>query len=81
MKNWVLLEFPCRLCKTYMQQVGFLQGSIINNIYTYKFTSKCHSQTTLFLKKLRDLPDLPEESIICTTDVADLHPAFLIKSV
>ena len=23
-KNWVLLECPCRICKTYIQQVGFL---------------------------------------------------------
>ena len=26
-----------------------------------------------FLKKLRDLPDLPEESIICTIDVVGLY--------
>ena len=30
--------------------------------------------TNDFLKKLRDLPDLPEESIICTTDVVGLYP-------
>ena len=23
-RNWVLFEFPCRICKTYIQQVGFL---------------------------------------------------------
>ena len=23
MKNWVPFEYPCRLCKTYIQQVGF----------------------------------------------------------
>ena len=23
-KNWVLFECPCRICKTYIQQVGFL---------------------------------------------------------
>ena len=23
-KNWILFECPCRICKTYMQQVGFL---------------------------------------------------------
>ena len=28
-----------------------------------------------FLKKLRDLPDLPEESIICTIDVVVLYPS------
>ena len=30
--------------------------------------------TNDFLKKLRDLPDLPEESIICTIDVVGLYP-------
>ena len=29
--------------------------------------------TNDFLKKLRDLPDLPEESIICTIDVVGLY--------
>ena len=28
-----------------------------------------------FLKKLRDLPDLPGESIICTIDVVGLYPS------
>ena len=28
-----------------------------------------------FLKKLRDLPDLPDESIICTIDVVGLYPS------
>ena len=28
-----------------------------------------------FLKKLRDLPDLPEESIICAIDVVGLYPS------
>ena len=28
-----------------------------------------------FLKKLRDLPDLPEESVICTVDVVGLYPS------
>ena len=23
-RNWVLFEYPCRICKTYIQQVGFL---------------------------------------------------------
>ena len=31
--------------------------------------------TNDFLKKLRDLRDLPEESIICTTDVEGLYPS------
>ena len=31
--------------------------------------------TNDFLKKLRDLRDLPEESIICTTDVVGLYPS------
>ena len=30
--------------------------------------------TNDFLKKLRDLPDLPEESIICTIGVVGLYP-------
>ena len=29
--------------------------------------------TNDFLKKLRELPDLPEESIICTIDVVGLY--------
>ena len=29
--------------------------------------------TNDFLKKLRDLPDLPEESVICTIDVVGLY--------
>ena len=31
--------------------------------------------TNDFLKKLRDLPDLPEDSIICTIDVVGLYPS------
>ena len=31
--------------------------------------------TNDFVKKLRDLPDLPEESIICTIDVVSLYPS------
>ena len=31
--------------------------------------------TNDFLKKLRDLPDLPEDSIICTNDVVGLYPS------
>ena len=31
--------------------------------------------TNDFLKKLRDLPDLPEESIICTIDIAGSYPS------
>ena len=31
--------------------------------------------TNDFFKKLRDLPDLPEESMICTMDVVGLYPS------
>ena len=27
-KNWVPLECPCRLCKTYVSQVGFIWETI-----------------------------------------------------
>ena len=41
--------------------------------------------TNDFLKKLRDLPDLPEESVICTIDVVGLYPSIpnegLLKNV
>ena len=30
--------------------------------------------TNDFLKKLRDLPDLPQDSIFCTIDVVGLYP-------
>ena len=33
------------------------------------------TDTNDFLKKLRDLPDLPEDSIICTIDVVGLYPS------
>ena len=35
--------------------------------------------TNDFLKKLRDLPDLPEESIICTIDVVGLYPSIPMR--
>ena len=31
--------------------------------------------TNDFLKKLRDLPDLPEESVICSIDAVGLYPS------
>ena len=31
--------------------------------------------THVFLKKLRDFPDFPENSIICTVDVVGLYPS------
>ena len=39
----------------------------------------CIKHTNDFLKKLRDLPDLPQDSIICTIDVVGLYPASLMK--
>ena len=35
----------------------------------------CIKDNNDFLKKLRDLPDLPEESVICTIDVVGLYPS------
>ena len=32
-----------------------------------------------FLKKLRDLPDFPEKSIICPIDVVGLYPSILYE--
>ena len=34
-KNCVLFECPCRICKAYIQQVGFLKGSMINYVRCY----------------------------------------------
>ena len=35
--------------------------------------------TNDFPKRLRDLPDLPGDSIICTIDVVGLYPSILIE--
>ena len=34
-KKWVPFEYTCRLCKIYMQQVGFLYGSMITYVHCY----------------------------------------------
>ena len=42
-KNWVPFECPCRSCKTYIEQVGFLSGSTAQKMkFSIKdFFSKC----------------------------------------
>ena len=40
---------------------------------------KSYIDTNYFLTKLRDLPDLPEESIICTIDVVGLYSCIPIE--
>ena len=32
-KKWILFECPCRLCRTYIQQVGFVQSSKTDHDY------------------------------------------------
>ena len=35
LRNWVPFECLCRICKTYIQQVGFLKGSMITCVHCY----------------------------------------------
>ena len=46
-KNWVLPECSCRLCKTYRQKVGFPQGSIITYVYCYCYYHFYHLRLLL----------------------------------
>ena len=43
-KNWIPDNYPCRLCKTYIHQVGFIWFKQLFHIYIYKLFYFCYMQ-------------------------------------
>ena len=63
-------------CGVYTENVSAFLDHQFKPIAMFKLKPYIEN-TNDFLKKLRDLRDLPEDSIICTIDVIGLYHSFL----